>query len=47
MDGGLAAACDWAVMLWALPALERNPRVVSEMKAALTEYPLSLEMLGE
>jgi len=47
MDGGLAAACDWAVMLWVLPALERNPRVMNEMKAALTEYPLSLEMLGE
>lgn len=47
MDGGLAAACDWAVMLWVLPALERNPRVVNEMKAALTEYPMSLEMLGE
>lgn len=46
MDGGLSSACDWAIMMWILPGLERTSRNVIEMKALLAEYPLSAELLG-
>lgn len=45
MDGGLAAACDWAILLWILPAVDRNARTVGALKPLLAEYPLSLSKL--
>ena len=45
MDGGLVAACDWAILLWYLPALERTPKVINALKPLLQEYPLSLTRL--
>lgn len=42
MEGGLAAACDWAILLWILPALERNAKTIAAIKPLLEEYPLSL-----
>lgn len=42
MEGGLAAACDWAILLWILPALERNAKTIAAVKPLLEEYPLSL-----
>lgn len=45
MEGGLAAACDWAILLWVLPALERTQRNVAQMKPLLAEYPVSAEAL--
>lgn len=41
MDGGLAAACDWATLLWILPAVDHNPRYTAVLKPLLAEYPLS------
>lgn len=46
MDGGLAAACDWAILLWVIPCVDRNPRMVAALKPLLVEYPLSLEALA-
>ncbi len=37
MDGGLAAACDWAVTLWLLPTLQSSP----DVQALLEEYPMA------
>ena len=45
MDGGLAAAMDWAILLWIIPAMERNTRTIAAMKPLLEEYPLSLAAL--
>ena len=45
MEGGLAAACDWAILLWVLPALERTPRSIAAAKPLLAEYPVSSEAL--
>lgn len=45
MEGGLAAACDWAILLWVLPALERTQRNVAQMRPLLAEYPVSAEAL--
>lgn len=45
MDGGLAAACDWALLLWVLPVLERTPANIAAVKPLLAEYPLSLAAL--
>lgn len=45
MEGGLAAACDWAILLWVIPAVERVPRVLNALKPLLEEYPLSLAAL--
>ena len=42
MDGGLAAACDWAIRLWVLPSLDQKARATEQVRLALTEYPLSL-----
>lgn len=42
MDGGLAAACDWAVTLWLLPRLQASP----DVQALLEEYPLTKAQLA-
>ncbi len=42
MDGGLAAACDWAILLWLIPSLERTAKTLAALKPLLGEYPLSL-----
>ncbi len=41
MDGGLAAACDWAVTLWLTPAL----RSLSGAQSLLEEYPMAKAQL--
>lgn len=45
MDGGLASACDWAILLWLIPALERSQRPAAQLRTLLQEYPLSLARL--
>ena len=45
MEGGLPAACDWAILLWVLPAMERSARTVAAMRPLLEEDPLSLARL--
>lgn len=45
MDGGLSAACDWAILLWFLPNVERNQRNITLLQPLLQEYPLSLAKL--
>lgn len=45
MEGGLAAACDWAISLWVLPLLEKSPRAAAALKPLLAEYPRSLGCL--
>ena len=45
MEGGLPAACDWAILLWVLPAMERSAKAVAAMRPLLEEYPLSLARL--
>ena len=41
MDGGLPAACDWAIMLWLLPQAEGNHQLISSIRPLLAEYPVS------
>lgn len=45
MEGGFAAACDWAILLWLLPLVDRNPKLVSTIKPLLEEYPRALSAL--
>lgn len=45
LGGNLPAAIDWAILLWYMPALDRNPRTVAALKPLLQEYPLSLAQL--
>ncbi|MGN0970760.1 MAG: hypothetical protein ACI4OY_02320, partial [Aristaeellaceae bacterium] len=45
LGGNLPAAMDWAILLWFMPSLDRNPRTVAALKPLLTEYPLSLAQL--
>ena len=45
MEGGLPAACDWAILLWVLPAMERSAKAVAAMRPLLEEYPLSMARL--
>ena len=45
MEGGLPVACDWAILLWVLPAMDRSARAVAAMRPLLEEYPLSLARL--
>ena len=47
MDGGLAAACDWAILLWLLPATDRTSAAVKTLAPLLQEYPLSLSALNQ
>lgn len=42
MEGGLPVACDWALLLWVIPA---NRDCADALKPLLEEYPLSLEAL--
>lgn len=44
LEGGLAAACDWAILLWLIPAVDRrNTAALTEL---LQEYPLSSAALN-
>lgn len=43
MTGGLAAAIDWAILLWLLPAMDRSAKTQAALLPLLEEYPLSLE----
>lgn len=45
MEGGFASACDWAILLWLLPLMERNAKTLATFKPLLEEYPLSLAAL--
>lgn len=45
MDGGLPAALDWAILLWFIPAVDRNARTLSLLRPLLAEYPLSAAAL--
>lgn len=45
MDGGFAAACDWAILLWLIPLADRTPRTLSQLRPLLEEYPLALAAL--
>ena len=45
LGGNLPAAIDWAILLWYMPGLDRNPRTVAALKPLLQEYPLSLAQL--
>lgn len=42
MEGGLATAADWGVLLWIVPTIDRAGRHYAPVKALLDEYPLSL-----
>lgn len=45
MEGGFAAACDWAILLWLLPMADRTPRTIAQLKPLLEEYPHALAAL--
>lgn len=45
MEGGLAAALDWAILLWLIPAMDRSAKTVSAVKPLLGEFPLSFAKL--
>ena len=42
MEGGLAAACDWAILWWVLPRTMGNAAQMAALRPLLLEYPLSL-----
>ena len=45
LGGNLPVAIDWAILLWYMPALDRNPHTLASLKPLLQEYPLSLAQL--
>lgn len=45
LDGGLAVACDWAILMWLIPAMDRTTAASAQFKSLLQEYPLSLAHL--
>ena len=45
MEGGLPAACDWAVSLWLVPQVIQSPRQCAELSEKLTEYPVAQALL--
>ena len=45
MEGGLPVAVDWGILLWIIPALERESSRYPAVKALLDEYPLSQSIL--
>ena len=45
MEGGFAVACDWAILLWLVPAADRSAKTLAALKPLLEEYPLSLATL--
>ncbi len=45
MEGGLAAACDWAIQWWILPRVMGNAAQAAALRPLLLEYPLSLAKL--
>ncbi len=45
MEGGLAAACDWAIKLWVMPQVAMNMAYKNQLRPLLAEYPQSTAML--
>ena len=45
MEGGLPAACDWAISLWLVPQVIQSPRQCAELSEKLTEYPVASRLL--
>lgn len=45
MEGGLAVAVDWAILLWIVPMVDRSSRSFGDLKALLDEYPLAQAQL--
>ncbi|MBR4081952.1 MAG: hypothetical protein IKK21_09230 [Clostridia bacterium] len=45
MEGGLSAACDWAITLWLLSHAEGNHQMTAALRPLLAEYPVSLARL--
>lgn len=45
MEGGLAAACDWAIQWWILPRVMGDAAQMAALRPLLLEYPLSLAKL--
>ena len=46
MDGGLPAACDWAITLWLLSHVDGNMQLINQLKPLLAEYPVSASKLS-
>lgn len=46
MDGGFAAACDWAILLWLIPLADRMPKTLNTLAPLLKEYPLASAALS-
>ncbi len=46
MEGGLAAACDWAIQWWILPRIMGNAAKMADLRPLLLEYPLSLAKIS-
>ncbi len=46
MEGGLAAAIDWAILLWLLPGMDRSAKTQAALLPLLEEYPLSLKHIA-
>ena len=47
MNGGLAAACDWATALWLLPRIPRSEETDRQLEELLREYPVSTVFMKE
>ncbi len=45
MEGGLSAACDWAIKLWVMPQVSADVAAKNQLRSLLVEYPQSLAML--
>lgn len=45
MEGGLPVAVDWALLLWAVPAMDRSRDKLEALKQLLAEYPLTVAAL--
>ena len=41
MSGGLASACDWAILLWLLPLTAENPSLREVLRPLLEEYSMA------
>lgn len=46
MEGGLAAAIDWAILLWLLPGMDRSAKTQAALLPLLEEYPRSLKHIA-
>ena len=45
MEGGLPAAIDWALLLWIVPMVHDDGKLVQALKPLVQEYPLTAEAL--